>query len=161
MCNRIQATRQQRSGITWGKKNRKKQNNNKQNKKRRKKKAKIIRGRRQEEEDKKKKKKNKKKKEKGKKKGHYSKSGLVKIWGSNYYCIFEKKKLLFSWAFLKKAKRTCFVRALPYIYIYVEGLTEHLLFCLFKTTLAAKHLLIRGNSSRSCEVYLSLSFQHF
>ena len=40
MCNRIQATRQQRSGITWRKKKKKKQNNNKPNKKRRKKKTK-------------------------------------------------------------------------------------------------------------------------
>ena len=116
MCNRIQATKQQRSGITWRKK-KNKQNNNKQNKKRRKKKTTIRRGIRQEE--KKKKKKNKKKN--GKKKVHYSKNVLVKIWGSNFYRHFFEKKyyfLAFFWNFDTKIRPFGEGVAI-YIYIYM------------------------------------------
>ena len=110
MCNRIQANKQQRSGITWRKK-KNKQNNNKQNKKRRKKKTKIRRGIRQEEE---KKKKNKKKKG-NKRKCITQKNVLVKIWGSKFYRHFFEKILL-CWAFseILRQKYVHLARALPY-----------------------------------------------
>ena len=117
MCNRIQATRQQRSGITWRKK-KKTQNNNKQAKKRRKKKTKIRRGRRQKKETEE----EKEKEEEGKKERTLlEKKGLVKIWGSNFYRHFLEKKKLFFWAFFEilRQKYVHLARALPYITIFL------------------------------------------
>ena len=91
MCNRIQATKQQRSGITWRKK-KNKQNNNKQNKKRRKKKTKIRRGIRQEE-------KRKKKKKKRKKESALLKRCLGKDLGVKFLPAFFEKNTIFCFFF--------------------------------------------------------------
>ena len=113
MCNRIQATRQQRSGITWRKK-KKKQNNNKQAKKRRKKKNKNKKRKKTKKRNRRRK---RKRRRREKRRDITRKKRFGKNLGVKFLPPFFGKKILFFWAFFEilRQKYVHLARALPYM----------------------------------------------